>query len=156
MYLHTKYKDRTNYRELGRVHITLAEDCVLFTWHYCAAIWRIVGNIAMTLKMHYVHEKFGQTREGPQDRYQKITDCRDELLSARSLQLHTNTVMSLEEIFGCISSKSWTDLDKNWQRDGEWGKSDPIKFLAKRADMDASPLLADSCSGFWAPMQFLI
>jgi len=24
--------------------------------------------------------------------------------------------------------ENWTDLDKTWQRDGEWGRSDPINF----------------------------
>jgi len=40
--------------------------------------------------------------------------------------------MSLEDTFGHISSKTIEiDFDKTWQRDGEWGKSDPIKFLAR-------------------------
>jgi len=39
--------------------------------------------------------------------------------------------MSLEDILGYISSKNGTDLDKTWQRGREWGKSDPIKFLAR-------------------------
>ena len=37
-------------------------------------------------------------------------------------------VMSLGHIFGYISPQNWTDLDKTWQKDGEWGKSDAVKF----------------------------
>jgi len=45
-------------------------------------------------------------------------------------RLHADIVMSLEDIFGYSSKTEWI-WTKLWQREGEWGKSDPIKFLAR-------------------------
>ena len=55
-----------------------------------------------------------------------LTDnCRRE-----AYRLHADVVMSLEDIFGYLL-ENWMDLDKTWQRDGKWGKSDPVKFLPR-------------------------
>jgi len=51
--------------------------------------------------------------------------CRRE-----AYRLDADVVMSLEDIFGYICWKT-TNLDKTWKRAREWGKSDPVKFLAR-------------------------
>jgi len=33
--------------------------------------------------------------------------------------------------FSQVTVENWTDLDKTWQRDWEWGKNDLVKFLAR-------------------------
>jgi len=57
-----------------------------------------------------------------------VSYCRRE-----SCSFHADIVMSLEDIFGYIFSKKWTNLDKTWQKDVEWGKSDPVKYLGERS-----------------------
>ena len=53
------------------------------------------------------------------------------LLLTRSLDRLLLTLLTLEDIFMCISSETgWTWM-KLGRGNGEWGKSDPIKFLAR-------------------------
>jgi len=37
--------------------LTPAMRIVLIPWYYSAALWKIVGNIAVTLKIHYTDKK---------------------------------------------------------------------------------------------------
>ena len=50
------------------------------------------------------------------------------VISTRSLQAHCNEFARHFQIYFL---KNWVDLNETWQRDGEWEKSGPIKFVGE-------------------------
>jgi len=75
------------------------------------------------------------------------------LLLARNLQASQRYCDESGRHFWIYLLENWTDLDKTWQRDAEWGKSDPIIFWR---DNSRSPRRRIPTSMWWITRTHLV